>query len=333
MRLYDPAMARVFSGIQPTGTKHLGNLLGALVHWARRQDEDDCIYCIVDLHSITIPIDPVELHDSSVRLAATLFAVGIDVERSILFLQSHVREHSELAWILSCTATYGELGRMTQFKEKSEGRDSVSVGIFTYPVLQAADILLYDTDRVPVGEDQRQHIELTRDIAQRFNGRYGDTFVLPEASIPKVGARIMDLQEPTRKMSTSIGGPGTIWFDDDAATVRKKIMRAVTDTGSEVRHDVAGKPGVSALLDVMAAVSGEPIAALEERYAGQGYGGFKKDVAEATVAFLEPIQARYRELMADPAELERLLARGADRARESAVPVMERVRDAVGFVR
>lgn len=323
---------RVFSGVQPTGVPHLGNLLGAFQHWVGDQDTHDCLYCVVDLHSITVPYEPEELRTASLGMATLLMAVGIDPQRAILFLQSHVREHSELAWILNCVATMGELRRMTQFKEKSGGQESVSVGLFDYPVLQAADVLLYNAHRVPVGDDQRQHLELMRDIAVRFNGRFGETFVVPEASIPRVGARIMDLQAPTNKMSKSGGTElGTIWLNDPPARLKKKIMGAVTDSGAEVRAD-ASKPGVTALLEILAAVTGTTVAALEQQYAGSQYGQFKKDVLDATVAFLEPIQVRHAELAADPGEVMRGLAASADRAREIAVTTMASVRDAVGLL-
>lgn len=323
---------RVFSGVQPTGIPHLGNLLGAFRHWVRDQETHDCVYCVVDLHSITVPYDPVELREASLAMATLLMAVGIDPERSILFVQSHVREHTELAWILNCVATFGEVRRMTQFKEKSGGQESVSVGLFDYPVLQAADVLLYNTHRVPVGDDQRQHLELMRDIAIRFNGRFGETFVVPQASIPRVGARIMDLQEPTNKMSKSGGTElGTIWLSDPPARLKKKIMGAVTDSGSEVRAD-ATKPGVTALLEILAAVTETTVADLEARYVGSQYGAFKKDVLEATLAFLEPIQARHAELAADPGEVMRALTASADRAREVATGTMARVREALGLL-
>ena len=326
-------MARVFSGIQPTGEKHIGNYLGAIRHWVAGQDEHECLYCIVDLHSVTVPVEPAELRAATLSLATLLFAAGIDPERSILFVQGHVPEHMELAWYLNCTATFGELRRMTQFKDKSGGQESVSVGLFDYPVLQAADVLLYNAGLVPVGEDQRQHLELMRDIAIRFNGRYGDTFVVPEAAIPPVGARIVDLQEPTRKMSTTGGTEqGTLTLLDDPARLRKKVMSAVTDSDGEVRYDLDAKPGVSGLLSLLSAIEGVPIPDLEARYAGSGYGDFKKDVAEQVIALLEPLQARHAELAADPGEVERLLRRGAERAREIAVPHLATVRERIGFL-
>ncbi len=327
-----PTRERVFSGVQPTGAPHLGNLLGAFRHWVTDQETHECLYCVVDLHSITVPYDPAELRDASFAMATLLMAVGVDPERSILFVQSHVREHTELAWILNCIATFGEVRRMTQFKEKSGGQESVSVGLFDYPVLQAADVLLYNAHRVPVGEDQRQHLELMRDIAIRFNGRYGDIFTVPQASIPRVGARIMDLQEPTSKMSKSGGTElGTIWLSDTPARLKKKIMGAVTDSGSEVRAD-ASKPGVTALLEILAAITDTAVSELEERYADAQYGAFKRDVLDATVAFLEPIQARHAELSADPGEVMRVLTASADRAREIAITTMASVRAALGLL-
>ena len=330
---YGTRMARVFSGIQPTGDKHIGNYLGAIRHWVDGQDDHECIYCIVDLHSITVPVDPAQLRQATLSLATLLFAAGIDPEKSILFVQGHVPQHMELAWYLNCTATMGELRRMTQFKDKSGGQESVSVGLFDYPVLQAADVLLYNAGRVPVGEDQRQHLELMRDIAIRFNGRYGDTFVVPEASIPPVGARIVDLQEPTKKMSTTGGTEqGTLTLLEDPKRLQKKIMSAVTDSDGEIRHDIDAKPGVSGLLSLQSAVEGVTIPELEARYQGKGYGDFKKDVAARVSDLLAPLQARHAELAADPAEVERLLRRGAERALEIAVPQVEAVRERIGFL-
>jgi tryptophanyl-tRNA synthetase len=325
-------MARVFSGIQPTGRKHLGNLVGAIRHWVADQDEPGCVYCIVDLHSITVPRDPDELRSSTLDTAALLLAAGIDPERSTFFVQSHVAEHAQLAWLLNCVATMGELGRMVQFKEKSKGQESVLVGLFDYPVLQAADVLLYGARRVPVGEDQRQHLELMRDVAMRFNGRFGETFVVPEASIPPVGARVVDLQAPERKMSTTgTSDAGTLYVLDPPATLRKKIMSAVTDSEASVRADPS-KPGVTGLLDLLGAVTDTPVPALEERYAGAGYGALKKDVAEAVIAALEPIQRRHAELIADVGELQRILRLGAEQARAQAAPTLERAQAAMGFV-
>ena len=268
-------MTRVFSGIKPTGNVHLGNLLGALVHWVDDQREADSIYCVVDLHALTVPQDPAELRETSLRLAQILVAVGLDPEICILFLQSQVHEHTELAWLMECTAAFGELRRMTQFKEKADKADFVSGGLFTYPALMAADILLYDTDLVPVGDDQRQHVELTRDLALRFNSRYGDTFVVPEATFPTAGARVMDLQEPTNKMSTTGGSEaGTVLVLDDPKTVAKKIKSAVTDSGSEVKRG-DGKEGIENLIQILAVARGSTEDEIEREFEGSGYGDFK----------------------------------------------------------
>ncbi len=324
-------MTRVFSGIQPTGDVQLGNLLGALRHWVSAQHDADSLYCVVDLHALTVQQDPVQLRTRTRGVAQLLLAVGIDPEVSTLFVQSHVAAHAELSWILECTASVGELRRMTQFKDKSEGAEFISAGLFTYPVLMAADILLYGTDSVPVGDDQRQHLELSRDIALRFNHRYGDTFVVPEAAIPAVGARVMDLQSPTNKMSKSADSPqGTILVLEDLAAVAKKIKRAVTDTDNEVRYDPESKPGVSNLLSILAATTaGEP-AELAERYSQ--YGPLKADTAEAVVEFLRPIQLRYRALDDDPDEVGRVLALGAAKASALAAPTLDRARNALGLL-
>ena len=324
-------MTRVFSGIQPTGDVHLGNLLGALRTWADAQHEADSLYCVVDLHALTVPKDPATLRAKTLEVAQVLLAVGIDPEVATLFVQGHVPEHSELAWIMECTAAFGELRRMTQFKDKSEGADFVSAGLFTYPALMAADILLYDTDRVPVGDDQRQHLELARDLAVRFNGRYGETFVVPEATHPPVAARVMDLQHPTRKMSKSEASPqGTVLVLEDLAGVAKKVKRAVTDNDAEVRYDPEAKPGVSNLLSILSACTGEPPDALAASY--EQYGPLKADTAEAVVEVLRPIQARYAELAADPDGTAAILARGAEKARELATPTLTRARDALGLL-
>jgi len=327
----------VFSGMQPSSDSlHLGNYLGALVNWVALQDEYDPIYCVVDLHAITVAQDPKALHDNVRRTAAQYLAAGVDVERSTLFVQSHVPAHTELAWVLGTMTGFGEASRMTQFKDKSarQGADATTVGLFTYPVLMAADILLYGTELVPVGDDQRQHLELTRDLAGRFNSRYGETFVVPEALIPKESARIYDLQEPTAKMSkSSVSEAGLVKLMDDPAVTAKKFKSAVTDTEREIRYDPATKPGISNLLDIYAATTGESIAELEQRYAGRGYGDLKKDLAEIVVDRLTPIRARTLELLEDPAELDRLLALGAERASERAEPILREVYDRVGFVR
>jgi tryptophanyl-tRNA synthetase len=327
-------MTRVFSGIKPTGAVQLGNLLGALRYWVADQHEADSFYCVVDLHALTVPQDPAELRERTLSLAQVLLAVGIDPDVATLFIQSHVHEHAELAWILECTASFGELRRMTQFKDKSEGAEFVSGGLFSYPALMAADILLYDTDRVPVGDDQRQHLELARDLAIRFNHRYGSdspVFVVPEATIPTVGARVMDLQQPTRKMSKSEESPqGTIEVLEDLKAVEKKIKRAVTDTATEVRYDPQDKPGVSNLLDILGAVTARDPAALADEYTQ--YGPLKADTAEAVCELLRPIQQRYAELAADPAGTAATLAKGAEKARSVAAPTLARAQAALGLV-
>ena len=327
----------VFSGMQPSSDSlHLGNYLGALVNWVALQDEYDPIYCVVDLHAITVQQDPAALHDNVRRTAAQYLAAGVDLERSTLFVQSHVPAHAELAWVLGTMTGYGEASRMTQFKDKSarQGAEATTVGLFTYPVLMAADILLYGTQLVPVGDDQRQHLELTRDLAARFNSRYGDTFVVPEVLIPKESARIYDLQEPTAKMSkSSASEAGLVKLLDDPAITAKKIKSAVTDTEREVRYDPSSKPGISNLLDIYASTTGKSIAELEAEYAGRGYGDFKKELAEVVVDTLTPIRARTLELMEDPAELDRLLSIGAEKAGERAERVLREVYDRVGFVR
>ena len=272
---------RIFSGIQPTGAKHFGNYSGAFRQFVPIQEEGEAFFCIVDLHSITTAFEPEELRESSLDLAAMLFAVGLDPDRSTIFVQSHVTAHPEAAWLLSSVASYGQLGRMIQFKEKSERQEFVSAGLFTYPVLMAGDILLYQTDLVPIGDDQKQHLELARDIAERFNHRYGETFKVPEARVPETGGRIMDLQEPERKMSTTDSQPqGTVLITDPPETIRKKVKSAVTDSGSDVRYEPEQKPGISNLLEIMSVATGEPIPQLEARYDSGGYGQFKSDVAE-----------------------------------------------------
>ena len=325
---------RIFSGIQPTGAKHFGNYSGGFRQYVATQEQGEAFFCIVDLHSITVAYDPEEFRETTLDLAAMLFATGLDPERSTVFAQSHVAAHAEAAWLLSAVATFGELRRMTQFKEKSEQQDSVTAGLFTYPVLMAGDILLYQADAVPIGDDQRQHLELSRDIAERFNARFGETFTIPRGIFPGVGARIMDLQEPEKKMSTTGGtAQGTVGMLDPADVIRKKFKSAVTDSGTDVRHDPDDKPGVSNLIEIMSVATDEPIEAVEARYDGAGYGRFKEDVGEAVVVLLEPIASRYEELRSDPAELERLLARGADKARESSAPTLETVYERMGFVR
>jgi len=328
--------ARVFSGMQPSGAVHLGNLLGALTSWVALQEDADCVYSVVDLHAITAPDDhdPALLRQRTLDLAAVLIGVGVDPVRSTLFVQSHVREHAELAWLFNCVATFGELGRMPQFKEKSAGRDaSVSVGLFDYPVLQTADILLYHATKVPVGEDQRHHIELARDIGQRFNHRFGEVFTLPTAILPPVAARVMDLQDPTRKMSKSASSEkGVVFVLDGPDAVAAKFRSAVTDSDGEVRVDRTAKPGVTNLLEILAATTSRTVDAVADEHAGAGYGALKTAVAEAVIAFLEPIRARSLELADDPSELERILANGAVRAREVAAPTLEQARLAMGLL-
>jgi tryptophanyl-tRNA synthetase len=328
--------ARVFSGIQPTADSfHLGNYLGALRQWVALQETHDTVYCVVDLHAITLPQQPADLRRRTRVAAAQLFAAGLDPQRSIVFVQSHVAEHAELAWVLSCSTGFGEASRMVQFKDKAAkgGADAASVGLFTYPILQAADILLYGTDQVPVGEDQRQHLELTRDVAQRFNHRFGQTFVVPEAYILPAVARIADLQDPAIKMSKSASSPqGIIDVLEEPAAIRKKIMRAVTDAGGEVRADDEAKPGVTNLLRIYSALGGDSIESLEQRYSGSGYGAFKKDLAQVVVDALAPVRERTEKLLANEAELDSLLAAGAARARDLARPTMAAVRAGVGFL-
>jgi tryptophanyl-tRNA synthetase len=325
-------MARVLSGIQPTGDIHLGNYLGAVRHWVADQDEHDCFYCVVDLHALTVPREPGELRAKTLETALVLVAAGLDPDRCTLFVQSHVPEHTQLGWILECVAAMGELRRMTQFKDKAKGgEESARVGLFTYPVLQAADILLYDADRVPVGDEQRQHLELCRDLAQRFNGRYGDTFTVPEAAVPKVGARIMDLQDPTNKMSKSAESPrGTILVLDEPEVIERKVRRAVTDPGATLRYDPVHKPGVSNLLQILAAVTGgDP-----EELVGDfpDYASLKAATAEAVIELLRPVRQRYAELATDPAEAEAVLAAGAEKAGKVAAATLARARDAIGLL-
>jgi tryptophanyl-tRNA synthetase len=327
---------RVFSGIQPTADSfHLGNYLGAVRQWVALQESYDAFYCVVDLHAITVPQDPPSLRHRTRVAAAQLFAAGLDPDRCTVFVQSHVAEHTELAWVLGCLTGMGELRRMTQFKDKAaKGGDAqASVGLFSYPVLQAADILLYQTEQVPVGEDQRQHLELSRDLATRFNHRFGPTFTVPAAYILGGVAKITDLQDPTAKMSKSSSSPlGIIDVLDEPGAIRRKIARAVTDPGADVRGDEADKPGVTNLLRIYSALTGESIEALESRYAGSGYGAFKKDLAEVVVGALAPIRERTEKLLADEAGLDRLLAHGAARARPIARETMTQVSARVGFL-
>jgi tryptophanyl-tRNA synthetase len=327
----------LFSGMQPSADSlQIGNYIGALLQWKELQRTHDAVFCVVDLHALTVPQDPTALRDSTRRTAAQYIAAGIDPAESTLFVQSHVSAHTELAWILNTLTGFGEAGRMTQFKDKSQkqGADATTLGLFAYPTLMAADILLYGTQAVPVGDDQKQHVELTRDLAKRFNSRFGDTFTIPEPMIQKDTARIYDLQDPTSKMSKSAASDaGVVWLLDEPARTAKKIRSAVTDTGREVRFDRGEKPGVSNLLTILSAFEGTAVEALEERYAGRGYGDLKKDVAEVVTSVFEPIRARTLELLDDPAELDRVLAGNAARAEERADAMLARVYDAVGLVR
>lgn len=326
-------MTRVLSCIQPTGAVHLGNFLGALRNWVAGQHECDAFHGIVDLHALTVVDRPGVVGAATLDLAATLFAVGLDPEKATVFVQSHVPEHSQLGWIMECTVSYGELSRMTQFKDKAARReaDFVSAGLFTYPALQAADILIYDADEVPVGEDQRQHVEITRDIAERFNHRFGDTFVLPRIVTPKAGAKVTDLQEPTSKMSkSSSGDAGIVFLLDDPATIMKKFKRAVTDSESEVRFDRDTKPGVSNLLEILAACTGRSPSEVSAGFSQ--YGPLKEAAGEAVVELLRPIQDRHRELVADRGELARLLRVGADKARAVASATLERAYRNIGLL-
>jgi tryptophanyl-tRNA synthetase len=325
---------RVLSGIQPTADSfQLGNYLGALRNWVSLQDTHEAFYCVVDLHAITVEQNPKQLRARTRVAAAQLLALGIDPGRATLFVQSQVPEHAQLSWVMECLTGFGEAGRMTQFKDKSarQSTDHVSVGLFTYPILQAADILLYQANSVPVGEDQRQHLELTRDLAQRFNSRYGATFTVPEPYIVKDTAKIYDLQDPTAKMSKSVPA-GMVELLADPKVSAKKFRSAVTDTGREVRYDPATKPGVSNLLVINSALSGRTVAELEAAYSGRGYGDLKKDVAELFTEFVTPIQARVAEYLADPAELDKILAVGAERARAVAERTLARVYDRIGFL-
>jgi tryptophanyl-tRNA synthetase len=327
---------RVLSGIQPTGdSMQLGNYLGAVRNWVDMQDGHDAYYCVVDLHSITLdPPEPEVLRQRTRIVAAQLLAAGLDPDRCALFVQSHLAEHPQLSWVLECITGFGEASRMTQFKDKSarSSADRQGVGLFTYPILQAADILLYQTNLVPIGEDQRQHLELTRNLAQRFNARYGKTFTVPDAYIPKAAAKILDLQDPTAKMSKSRPNAGTVYLSDDAAVITKKFKRAVTDTDNEIRFDADTKPGVSNLLTIHAAFTDRTVDDIEKEFAGQGYGALKTAVSDSVVAFAEPFATRTRGLLDDPAELDRILARGAERARAVAGPTLADAYAKVGFL-
>jgi tryptophanyl-tRNA synthetase len=325
-------MTRVLSGIQPTGRKHLGNYIGAIRHYVTDQDAHEAFYCIVDLHAITVPYDPAVLHENTLDTAATLLAAGLDPGRCALFVQSHLHEHAEATWLLGAVTTVGELNRMTQFKDKGAGRDSVAAALFSYPVLMTADILLYRADRVPVGDDQRQHLELARNVAQRFNARFGDTLVVPEAAIPRTGGRVMDLQAPTAKMSTTGGTPqGTVLVTDPPEIVERKIRSAVTDSGREVVRG-EGKEGIANLIEIMAVASDRTPEQVEQAYAGAGYGQFKADVAEAVVEYLRPVRERYEALVGDPGQLSATLAAGADQARAVASVTLADMKRAMGYV-
>ncbi|MFO7570982.1 MAG: tryptophan--tRNA ligase [Gaiellaceae bacterium] len=325
---------KIFSGIQPTGAAHIGNYSGGFRQYAATQERGDAYFCIVDLHAITVEHDPGELYDGTLDIAAMLFATGLDPERSTVFVQSHVTAHAEAAWLLGSATSFGELRRMTQFKEKSEQQEFVSAALFAYPALMAGDILLYQTDIVPIGDDQRQHLELTRDIAQRFNTRFGETFTIPEGVYPEAGARVMDLQEPTKKMSKSFGTEqGKVLMLDDPDTVVRKIKRAVADSGREIRHDPESKPGISNLIELATVATGQTIEQVEAEYDRQGYGAFKDAVGSALVELLSPIQARYRELRSDPPELARMLALGAEKAAAASAPTLEVMYERMGFTR
>ena len=327
-------MTRVLSGIQPTGDTHLGNYLGAIRNWVADQHQHDAFYCVVDLHALTIPQDPAELRSKTLTMATLLLAAGLDPDVCTLFVQGHVPEHNQLGWIMECNASIGELQRMTQFKDKAAKQTGfVSSGLLTYPALQAADILLYDADRVPVGDDQRQHLELTRDLAIRFNSRYGETFVVPAHAIPKAGARVMDLQAPTGKMSKSADSPqGTVLVLDPPDAIERKFKRAVTDSGSDIVYDPDDKPGVANLLSILAASTGVTPERAAASLAGSGYGTLKTATAEAVVEVLRPVQRRFAELEADPGEVMRLLAIGAEKARSVASKTLARARDALGLL-
>jgi tryptophanyl-tRNA synthetase len=333
----DAARPRLFSGMQPTSDSlHVGNYVGALLQWRELQSSHDALFCVVDMHAITVPQDPATLREQTRRTAAQYIAAGIDPERSTLFIQSHVPAHAQLAWVLNTLTGFGEASRMTQFKDKSakQGADSATLGLFAYPTLMAADILLYQAESVPVGDDQRQHVELTRDLAGRFNSRYGQTFVVPEAAILKETARIYDLQTPESKMSKSAAtDSGIVWMLDEPSRTAKKIKSAVTDTEREIRFDRGAKAGVSNLLTILSAFTGTTVAALEEQYTGRGYGDLKKDVAEVVVETFTPIRARTLELLDDPAELDRVLAGNAERADAIAQSTLDTVYDRIGFVR
>ena len=324
-------MKRVFSGVQPTGNIHIGNYLGALKQFVELQEENDCIYCIVDMHSITMPQDPILLRKNILDVAALYLSVGLDPKKSVIFVQSDVPGHAELAWVLMCNSYTGEISRMTQFKQKSKGSESASTGLFTYPVLMAADILLYDTDVVPVGNDQKQHIEITRDIAERINNKYGKTFVVPDGRFLKAGARIMSLDDPSVKMSKSAENPlSRISLLDDANKIKKSIMKSTTDSEGAIRFDLENKPGVSNLLNIYSAFSGIEVKEIEKKYEGCGYGDFKKDLVEVTMEAMAPIQQRFHEIR-NSKELIDILRDGGERANAMAEKTIKRVKDKFGL--
>ncbi|WIF95887.1 tryptophan--tRNA ligase [Caminicella sporogenes] len=325
-------MKRVLSGVQPTSEIHLGNYIGAIKRFVELQNEMDCFFCVVDMHSITVPQDPKNLYENSLKLAALYMAVGIDPNKATIFLQSQVPAHAELAWYLQCNTYIGELNRMTQFKDKSQGKEVVTTGLYTYPVLMAADILLYDTHYVPVGEDQKQHLELCRDIAIRFNKKFGETFIIPEPLIAKFGARIMSLDDPTKKMSKSNENKySKINLLDSPSKIKKSIMKAVTDSESEIRYDVKNKPGVSNLMTIYSVLTKTSLEDIEKRYKGQGYGTFKKDLVEIVISSLEPIQKKYKEII-ESGEVEKVLKEGAEKAKEVSHKVLTDVKKKMGFV-
>lgn len=324
-------MKRVFSGVQPSGDIHIGNYLGAMRQFVALQDDYDCFFCVVDLHALTVPQDPVKLKKNTIELAALYMAIGLDPKKVTLFVQSHVSAHAELAWLLQCITYFGELSRMTQFKEKSKGKESVSVGLFTYPDLMAADILLYKTHYVPVGEDQKQHLELTRDVAQRFNNRFGETFVIPEPMILKFGARIMSLTDPTKKMSKSDADPNNrVNLLDDPDTIYRKIMKAVTDSESEIRLDWEKKPGISNLLTIYSLFTGMEVDEVVNKFKGQGYGTLKKELAEVVIDKLSVIQKNYKDISEE--EVLRVLKEGAERAEAVAVETLKEVKEKMGLI-
>ncbi|MFB5267132.1 tryptophan--tRNA ligase [Paenibacillus enshidis] len=325
-------MKTVLSGIQPSGQLTLGNYIGAMKNFVKLQEDHRCYFMIVDLHAITVPQEPAQLREQSAAVAALFVAAGIDPEKSAVFMQSHVPQHAELGWLMTTLTSMGELERMTQFKDKSEGKESVGAGLFVYPSLMAADILLYNADLIPVGEDQKQHLELTRDLAGRFNHRYGEYFTVPEPYIPEIGARVMSLDDASKKMSKSNPNPGSyIALLDEPSVIRKKISRATTDSDSEVRYDPAGKAEVSNLMTIYSQCTGLSLAEVEKRFEGQMYGAFKKELAEAVVSVLEPLQQRYRDIR-ESGEMDRILARSAERARETAAVTLAAVKERMGFL-